>query len=78
MTERESQAIRGHLISCEFCSAEVEFYAHYPQSEETIIETEIPLPLFELADALLRNRHKDFSVLNKLLCESEGLRLEKA
>ncbi len=76
--EKEFQDIRQHLMICEFCSAEVEFYAHYPQSEEIIAEVEIPLPLYELAEALLRNRHKDFSLLNKLLCENEGLTVEKA
>ena len=34
-------------------------------------------PLYELAEALLSNRHKDFSMLNKLLGENEGLTLEK-
>jgi hypothetical protein len=74
--DREAQAVRGHLTTCEFCAAEVEFYAHYPQSEETISEeVQIPLPLYELAEALLRNRHKDFSLLNKLLCESEAVKI---
>ena len=26
--------IRSHLTSCEFCSAEVDFYAHYPQGRD--------------------------------------------
>ena len=39
--------------------------------EETIVEVEIPLPLYELAEALLSNKHKEFSLLNKLLNESE-------
>jgi len=76
--EKEAQAMRRHLSVCEFCAAEIEFYAHYPQGEESIAEVEIPLPLYELAEALLSNRHKDFSLLNKLLCENEGLTLEKA
>lgn len=69
--EKESHLVRRHLAACEFCAAEVEFYAHYPQSEERIERTEIPLPLYELAEALLSNRHKDFSLLNKLLSENE-------
>jgi hypothetical protein len=70
-SEAESQQIRAHLSGCEFCAAEVEFYAHYPQSEETIVEVDIPLPLYELAEALLSNKQKEFSLLNRLLNESE-------
>lgn len=77
-SEKEAQTVRKHLAICEFCAAEIEFYAHYPQSEETIAEVEIPLPLYELAEALLRNKHKDFKLLNKLLSESDNLILEKA
>lgn len=71
--------IGGHLTSCEFCSAEVEFYSHYPQ-EETLGEpaesTKIPAPLFELAEALLKNRHGDSRSLNALLRENETLTAE--
>jgi hypothetical protein len=73
-----SESIRKHLETCEFCSAEVEFYAHYPQAEEQIEAAEIPVPLFELAEALLRNKHKDFAMLDKMLGENEGMTLKKA
>ena len=61
--------VRAHLRGCEFCEAEVEFYATYPQaSEETVTETaDIPAPLFELAEALLKNRDTDHASLNSLL-----------
>ncbi len=69
--------IRKHLVSCEFCSAEVEFYSHYPQEEGVVSETtegtEIPAPLFELAEALLKNRYADSSSLNVLLRENDEL-----
>jgi len=73
--------VRMHLSSCEFCSAEVEFYSHYPQTEPTqepARAAEIPAPLFELAEALLKNRHADASSLNSLLKERKGLVLDKA
>jgi hypothetical protein len=73
--------VRMHLSSCEFCSAEVEFYVHYPQTEvssETTEVAQIPAPLFELAEALLKNRHTDSSSLNSLLKEQKGLVLDKA
>ena len=68
---REHRTIEAHLEACEFCASEVEFYAHYPQSEETVATVEIPLPLYELAEALLGDKHKNFLALNKLLCENE-------
>ena len=73
--EKESRMIRRHLTVCEFCAAEVEFYSHYPQADEKVERTEIPLPLYELAQALLSNGHKDFSLLNKLLNEPEGVKI---
>jgi hypothetical protein len=68
--------INKHLSSCEFCSAEVEFYSHYPQEEGFSEPTEIPAPLFELAEALLKNRHADSRSLNSLLSENEELMAE--
>ena len=69
----EREKIESHLVLCEFCASEVEFYAHYPQSEEIVATVEIPIPLYELAHALLNNRHKDFSLLNRLLDENKVL-----
>ncbi len=65
--------ISKHLASCEFCSAEVEFYSHYPQEEGSFDATEIPAPLFELAEALLKNRTGDSSSLNSLLNEKSEI-----
>lgn len=67
--------IETHLAACEFCAAEVEFYAHYPQAEETVATVEIPIPLYQLAEALLSNKHENFLALNKLLCENEGVKI---
>jgi hypothetical protein len=71
----EFEKIKSHLSECEFCACEVEFYAHYPQSEETVAKVEIPIPLYELAEALLSNKHKDYLLLNKLLCENERVKI---
>lgn len=73
----KNDVIREHLGICEFCAAEVEFYAHYPQAEETVTVTEIPPPLFELAQALLSNEEKNVSLLNKLL-DKDKLLFENA
>lgn len=70
----EHEKINAHLSVCEFCVSEVEFYAHYPQAEDEITKVEIPIPLYELAQALLNNQHKDHSMLNQLHSESEGVK----
>lgn len=77
ISTRERERIAIHLRFCEFCESETEFYAHYPQTDEIIEQTEIPEPLLELAEALLNNRHKDKAILNKLLSETERLKLQK-
>ena len=71
--------IARHLATCEFCEAEVDFYSNYPQGQDdTRVEAaEIPAPLFELAEALLKNRHGDPSSLNALLKEKGGLVIDK-
>ena len=73
---RERERITIHLRFCEFCESEVEFYSHYPQVDEKIELTQIPQPLLELAEALLTNKHKDKSVLNRLLNETDELKLQ--
>lgn len=72
--------IRSHLASCEFCSAEVDFYSHYPQIryEESPLPAQIPAPLYELAEALLKNRHTDSSSLNILLGENEEFFVDRS
>ena len=77
-SESLSEEIIRHTESCEFCAAEIDFYAHYPQIEETIKTEEIPTPLLELAEALLNNKHKDNFFLSKILSENEGLTLKEA
>lgn len=72
-----SEYIKRHLMECEFCTAEVELYARYPQSDDPVGKPEIPPYLFELADALLGSKDKDFKSLNKLLSESGEQNLVK-
>ena len=57
---RERDRITVHLRFCEFCAVEVDFYARHPQIEETVEKAEIPKPLFELAEALLSTKKKEF------------------
>lgn len=60
LEQAEGRVIGKHLVVCEFCSSEVEFYEHYPvakEVEETPAETKMPKPLFELAESLLNRKH---------------------
>lgn len=65
--------VRKHLAACEFCAAEVEFYSHYPQEEGSSETSAIPGPLYELAEALLKNRQGDHSSLDTLLKEKDAV-----
>ena len=72
LTKARNARISSHLETCEFCDAEVEFYLHFPIDEgsaEPAESVEIPGPLFQLADALLKKRHTDSSSLDSLLKE---------
>ena len=74
-TFAENSEILRHLESCDFCAAEIEFYAHVAPVEETFVTVDIPLPLFQLAEALLSSGQKKYTMLNKLLNENEELSL---
>jgi hypothetical protein len=69
--EQRGSEIRRHITTCEFCAAEIEFYSHYPQAEGSTEATEIPAPLYELAEAILKKRHADSESLNSLLTEPD-------
>jgi hypothetical protein len=63
--------ISEHLRWCEFCVAEVEFYAHYPQRDEWVRPEPIPAPLYDLAQALLRRGRNGLSWLDTLFHTSK-------
>jgi hypothetical protein len=72
----EGSGIRKHLAVCEFCAAEVEFYENYPQAEEKVEPTQMPQPLFELAEALLHKKSDD-AFFDRLLEEDEDASYSK-
>lgn len=73
----ENADIAQHLETCDFCASEVELYSHFPQSEEIFDSCVIPLPLYQLAEALMGSSKKKFKQLNKLMKENETLTLKK-
>lgn len=69
LDERERD-ICLHLALCDFCSAEAEFYSCFGEEDNASdIEeaAQIPGPLFELAEALLKKHHTQSDSLNALL-----------
>ena len=64
---RDRDKIEVHLRFCDFCTAEIDLYSHYPQTEELVEGAEIPAPLRELAEALLGKRRRD--VLERMFVE---------
>lgn len=76
LSRESGSEIREHLASCEFCTAEVDFYTRYPQDDTAGETCEIPAPLYELAEALLKHRNGDMVSLNDLLRENEELSVE--
>jgi hypothetical protein len=63
----ESAAIERHLTRCEFCEAEVELYGRFPPAGVESTEAgQLPEPLRELAEALLRKK-ADLKPLYKLV-----------
>ena len=67
---RDSGHIRRHLALCEFCAAEVEFYGHYPPSNENVEPEKMPEPLHDLAEALLRDK-SDMSSIYQMIKGSD-------
>jgi hypothetical protein len=78
LPRKSSRPVSEHLETCEFCAAEVEFYSTYPQSadDSSMPVAEIPGPLYQLAEALLKHRHRDSSSLNSLLNGKSNLAVE--
>ena len=64
------EGIRRHLLLCEFCSAELEFYGLYPPVAARTEVDKIPQPLFQLAEGLLRKKG-DLSPLYRLIDEAD-------
>ncbi|MFL6468563.1 MAG: hypothetical protein ACJ72Z_11455 [Pyrinomonadaceae bacterium] len=56
-----ASTISMHLGKCDFCSAEVELYMHFPPDDEMAAPCEIPKHLFELADSIFKKTPIVFS-----------------
>src|SRR5687768_7011162 len=62
--------ISDHLLECEVCAAEVEFYRVHPPLDETVVAAKMPTPLFELANALLQ-KERDLTPLYRLIGDAD-------
>jgi hypothetical protein len=65
----DAAELRYHLSVCDFCAAELDFYRWCEPVEENVDAGQMPRPLFELAEAILR-RGSDPTPLYKLIDHS--------
>ena len=56
---KENAEIIRHLETCEFCAAEVEFYSHFPQSEEMIASVDIPPASLSIGRSIVGQSEKE-------------------
>ena len=59
--------IATHLVTCDFCAAELEFYRNYPPDGAAVPAPPIPYPLLQLAEALIAKETIHISRLENLL-----------
>ena len=74
LTAKKRNFIGEHLCACDFCGAEAEFYARFPYpGSDNISVGEIPPHLYELAEALLNNKDKGTSLIDRLVRHRKGI-----
>jgi hypothetical protein len=73
----EQRDIAKHLQECEFCDSELRFLVAFPPGEEACQETEMPFPLRQLAEALLKRKYLNPDFLSELGDDKETLPLGK-
>ena len=68
------RTIYDHILGCDFCGAESQFYSNFPtEGEETVRVEEIPTHLFELAEAILKNKNEGGRLLSQLIKENASI-----
>ncbi|PYS89802.1 MAG: hypothetical protein DMF62_06520 [Acidobacteria bacterium] len=60
-----ASTVSAHLGKCDFCSAEVELYMHFPPGDIVNINCEIPEHLYELADSIFKRTAIVFKTASK-------------
>ncbi|MEP6923555.1 MAG: hypothetical protein ABI954_03740 [Pyrinomonadaceae bacterium] len=67
----EARTVVKHLEECEFCSAEVQFLANFPERGETLPVPELPFQLRQLADIMLAEKTHEQLFLRRLFAKKE-------
>ena len=68
------RSIYDHLLTCDFCGAESQFYSNFPtEGEEKVRVEQIPTHLFELAEAILKNKNEGGRLISKLIQENASI-----
>ncbi|HUF03538.1 MAG TPA: hypothetical protein VMM38_05115 [Aridibacter sp.] len=67
-----SDIVGRHVASCDFCSAELEFYRNFPVIPDEEVKPDlIPRPLYDLAQAILTNRTSGVNALKTMISGSK-------
>ncbi|REJ77580.1 MAG: hypothetical protein DWQ47_14500 [Acidobacteria bacterium] len=62
-----SDIVVAHVAHCDFCSAELEFYNHFPTIPDERVQADlIPGHLYDLARAILTNKTSGLSALRTI------------
>ena len=62
LSSKEMERVRGHLIRCDFCSAELHLLKRHPPVTEEVLVPAMPNHLRLLAEALLSGRRSGRAV----------------
>ena len=63
LKREECECIKLHLVTCDFCSAELQLLARHRNDTEEYAFVEMPVQLRRLAESLLRRAAEPFSGL---------------
>lgn len=70
--------IAKHLAECEFCDSELRFLVAHPPLEEACQEIEMPFPMRQLAEAILKRKYLNADFLTEISGDQETLPVGKA
>jgi anti-sigma factor RsiW len=67
LTDEQRSRVQAHLLSCDFCNAELQLLTRHRVEVEEDALVEMPAPLRRLAEPLLRRSAAAFGELSELV-----------
>jgi hypothetical protein len=78
LADAERAWVASHVAACDFCGAELQLLTKYSPTVETYAQTNIPLNLRRLAEALLGSGQLNLETVGETVFEKERLTLTDA